>query len=270
MVVVSFHLARFASATAATARVPVDRLALRRVPGLRFGRLLGTGRGRTMSASADLHRWAIFAVWDDEAAAERFRSHPLSRRWDRGDERFDVLLRPLGAHGAWAGTDPLGDDSSTNRGDESNESSTNRSGTRPDGSDESSTNRPRSAPDESNESSTNRSPPPAEPVAVLTRATVRWRHVPPFLRSVPAVDAHLHTADGLLRAVGIGELPVGRQATFSLWRDAEAMTRFAYRTAEHVDVVQRTRDHGWYGEEWFARFEPLAWTGTWDGGHPLG
>ncbi|HEU5081766.1 MAG TPA: hypothetical protein VFU14_00360 [Acidimicrobiales bacterium] len=240
MVVASFHLARFPSATAATARVPVDRLALRRVPGLRFGRLLGTGRGRTMSASADLHRWAIFAVWDDEAAAERFRSHRLSRRWDGAGERFDVLLRPLGAHGAWSRIDPLGDDSSTNRCDESDESPTNRSQH------------------------------PAGPVAVLTRATVRWRHVPAFLRSVPAVDAHLHTADGLLQAVGIGELPVGRQATFSLWRDAEAMTRFAYRSAEHVDVVQRTRDHGWYGEEWFARFQPVAWSGTWDGGRPLG
>lgn len=228
MVVASFHLARFPSATAATGRVPLDRLALRRVPGLRFGRLLGTGQGRTMSASADLHRWAIFAVWDDEAAAERFRSHPLSRRWDRADERFDVLLRPLGAHGAWSGGDPLGD-----------------------------------------ESSTIRSPQPAGPVAVLTRATVRWRHVPAFLRSIPAVDAHLHTVDGLLQTVGIGELPVGRQATFSLWCDSDAMVRFACRSAEHVAVVQRTRDQGWYGEEWFARFEPLAWSGTWDGGRPL-
>ncbi len=244
MVVASFHLARFPSATTATARVPVDRLALRRIPGLRFGRLLGTGRGRTMSASADLHRWAVFAVWDDASAAERFRSHPLSRRWDRADERFDVLLRPLGAHGAWAGTDPLGDDSSTNRS--------------------------RTPLDDSDESSTNRSQRAPGPVAVLTRATVQWRHVPAFLRSVPAVDAHLQGADGLLRAVGIGELPVGRQATFSLWRDAEAMTRFAYRSAEHVDVVHRTRDHGWYGEEWFARFEPVAWSGTWDGTQPLG
>lgn len=246
MVVASFHLARFGSAAAATARVPVDRRALRRVPGLRFGRLLGTGRGRTMSASADLRRWAIFAVWQDEATADRFAGTRLGQRWDGAAERFDVLLRPIGAHGRWSGVDPLvGDDSSTNRSPSPDESSTNRS---PGGGAE--------APD--------------GPIAVLTRATVRWRQLPAFLRAVPTVDAHLATADGLLETVGIGEVPVGRQATFSLWRDASSMQRFAYRAAEHVDVVQRTRDEGWYGEEWFARFAPIRWSGTWDGERPLG
>jgi hypothetical protein len=227
MVVASFHLARFPSALASTARLPVHRLALRRQPGLRFGRVLGTGRGRTMTASADLHRWAVFATWDDDAAARRFVDESLPRWWQSADERFDVLLHPLGAHGSWAGTDPIAG-ADQQRAD------------RDDG-----------------------------PIAVLTRATVRWRALPAFLRAVPPVDAHLHGVGDLLATVGIGELPVGRQATFSLWRDAAAMQRFAYGSAEHAEVVRRTRDEDWYGEEWFARFRPTWWTGTWDGARPL-
>lgn len=221
MVVASFHLVRFASALAPTARVPLDRRTLRTIPGLRFARLLGTGRGRTMTASADLKRWVVFAVWDDRRAAEGFRSHPLWRRWDAADERFDVLLRPLGAHGSWGGANPIAE--------------------------------------------VEAQPAPDGPIAVLTRATVRWRRLPEFLRSVPAVDAHVQSVDGLLQAVGIGEIPVGRQATFSMWRDAAAMQAFAYRSAEHREVIRHTRERDWYGEEWFARFAPISWSGTWDG-----
>lgn len=229
MVVASFHLGRFPSAPAATARVPVHRLALRREPGLRFGRVLGTGRGRTMTASADLRRWAVFATWDDDAAARRFVDGSLARRWRRADERFDVLLEPIGAHGSWGGVDPI-----------------------------------------AGAAASTRDPGGDGPVAVLTRATVRTRSLPAFLRAVPPVDAHLHGVADLLATVGIGERPIGRQATFSLWRDAAAMQRFAYGSAEHADVVRRTREEDWYGEEWFARFRPTWWSGTWEGDRPLG
>ena len=228
MVVASFHLVRLPVGAAARqlCRVPVDRAALRRADGVRFAKLLGTGRGSRMAASADLRRWAVFAVWDDDAALQAFRTgHPLSRRWDAStDERWDVTLLPLGAHGTWDGGDPIA-------------GATPAAG--------------------------------AGPVAVLTRATVRWRQVPTFLRAVPAVDRTLAGTDGLLATVGIGELPVGRQATFSLWRDAEAVRAFAYQRAEHTDVIRRTRDEGWYGEEWFARFRPTGSSGTWDGRDPL-
>ena len=76
-------------------------------------------------------------------------------------------------------------------------------------------------------------PAPGERVAVLTRATIRPRRLVRFYRAVPAVDHALASADGCLRAVGIGEWPVARQATFSLWRDAAAIRDFAFRAGPH-------------------------------------
>lgn len=226
----SFHLTRERATRLplVLAHLGLDRGPLARTPGLRFVRLMGTGRGRTTSLSADLTRTAMFAVWHDADALERFlATSPIQSRWRAADEHYVARLRLIRGGGRWAGTEPL-------------------------------------AAMPLVESA------PTSPVAVLTRADVHRRAWRPFVKAGRPVSEALGRADGVLAAVGIGEAPLGRQATFSLWRDAAALEAFAYGDPAHTDVIRRTRAEGWYGDELFARFAPTTVEGAWDGVDPLG
>ncbi len=205
-----------------------DRPLLRGTGGLRFWRLLGTGRGASMSLGADLHRWALFAVWRGERDLDAFlKRSPIAARWRaEAVESWQVRLTPLASKGRWDGADPFAG---------------------------------AAFPETS----------PGGPLAVLTRASIRPTRLAAFYRAVPEVDRVLREQEGRLASIGVGEWPLARQATFSLWRDADDANAFAYRTAAHSRVIRRVRSHDWYGEELFARFAPYASEGTWDGRDPL-
>jgi len=110
---------------------------------------------------------------------------------------------------------------------------------------------------------------PDGPVMVLTRASIRLLKTPRFWRYVAPVSATIADAPGVRAAIGLGELPVVRQATVSLWDSAQAMQDYAYRSPKHKEVIRLTRQEDWYGEEMFARFRVLRTEGTWDGRNPL-
>ena len=103
------------------------------------------------------------------------------------------------------------------------------------------------------------------PIAAITRARIKphlwWR----FWSSVPPVALDLRSDPGVLFTLGIGEAPVGLQGTFSIWRDAAALSEFAYRRPAHAEVVTRTHELQWYAEEMFTRFQVMDIRGSYDG-----
>jgi hypothetical protein len=54
-----------------------------------------------------------------------------------------------------------------------------------------------------------------------------------------------------------------------VWESVQAMQQYAYRDVRHREVIQLTRQEGWYSEELFARFRVLRSTGTVDGKNPM-
>ena len=103
------------------------------------------------------------------------------------------------------------------------------------------------------------------PVAVLTRARIRPSKLPSFLRQTRKAKKALKDQEGLWLSIGVGEVPLLYQATFSIWRNAEAIQQYAYRTPAHAKVVRQTHEKQWYIEEMFTRFHILSVTGTWQG-----
>ena len=107
------------------------------------------------------------------------------------------------------------------------------------------------------------------PVAVLTRATIRFAKLKGFWSNVNGVANKMTDAEGFIASIGIGEAPVYRQATFSIWQSIDDVKKFAYGSKDHAEVIKKTRTGNWYSEELFARFKPIASFGTINGKNPL-
>jgi hypothetical protein len=193
------------------------------LPGLRFGKMLGSGGGKGFSVWPDFGTYGLLAVWEDEAAARAFfDGHPLCAAYrERCSAWWTVYMQAAKAHGQWDGQEPF----------------------------------PIGLPFDENRL-----------VGVITRATIHPRHLLRFWRFVPSASRSIQGREGLLFAIGIGELPIVQQATFSLWENSRLMQQYAYRSPHHKEVVRRTRELGWYKEELFARFHPYRSEGKWDGG----
>jgi heme-degrading monooxygenase HmoA len=203
---------------------------LQKVAGLQFFQLLGSGAANGFGFLPNFDRYGFMAVWADEAAAQAFfESHPL---WAKYQAR---------SRETWtAELAPLRSHGLWNK-----VNPFDYKAELPTLLDE------------------------AGPVAVLTRASIRLTKAPRFWRYVEPTSRVLATTPGVQLAIGLGELPLVRQATFSVWESVAAMQQYAYRDAGHREVIQLTRRENWYSEELFARFRVLRSTGTVDGVNPL-
>ncbi len=104
---------------------------------------------------------------------------------------------------------------------------------------------------------------PFAPIAVITRGTIKTKHVFNFHKSSRMASRALEAAKGCIFSVGIGEVPLVQQVTFSLWENEEAMKNYAYKNPAHLEVIKKTRELGWFSEELFARFQVLRTEGSW-------
>ncbi len=99
------------------------------------------------------------------------------------------------------------------------------------------------------------------PIAALTRASIKPAQAAAFWRKAPPAQADLENAEGCLLAAGLGEAPLLRQATFSVWCGVDDMDRYARRGA-HLDAIKAAHRHGYFSESMFARFVPVDMRGT--------
>ena len=106
------------------------------------------------------------------------------------------------------------------------------------------------------------------PVAALTRATIRLRSARRFWRHEPAISRAICSDPNVMFKIGIGELPLMRQATFSIWPDTKSMAEFARADGPHARAIRAVRDGGLFKEELYARFHVDAVEGRWAGMTP--
>ncbi len=101
-------------------------------------------------------------------------------------------------------------------------------------------------------------------IAALTRASIRLHRAAAFWRMAPAAQRDVEQASGCRLGVGLGEAPLLRQATFTLWDSAAHMDAYARRGA-HLQAIRAAQAGGHFSESMFVRFVPLAQSGQWKG-----
>ena len=104
------------------------------------------------------------------------------------------------------------------------------------------------------------------PLAVLTRASIHPAKATAFWRHAPAAQASLDAAQGCLLAAGLGEAPLVRQCTFSLWQDEPSMLAYTGESA-HQQASAAAWRQKFFSESLFVRMRVLRMAGWWKGRH---
>lgn len=197
------------------------------LPGLRLAKALGSGFEGGFGLRPSRSRQGAFVLFDSEAAADAFiaNSPTVQAFRQRSTELCVAKLRAWSSRGHWGGQQ------------------LHPSAVVP------------------SEGSAGRMD---VPVAALTRASIRPRKALDFWRLAPAAQNSLAHAPGCLLAVGLGEAPLLRQATFSLWESVAAMDAYA-RSGAHLDAIRASSRHAHFSESMFVRFTPVSVQGRWNG-----
>jgi hypothetical protein len=103
-----------------------------------------------------------------------------------------------------------------------------------------------------------------QPVAALTRASIRPTKARQFWKKQPASERSLALAAGCVMATGVGEAPVFRQATFTVWESVAHMDAYA-RTGAHMEAIKASARGAFFSESMFVRFVPHDISGVYKG-----
>ncbi|RFO97023.1 hypothetical protein DIC66_11090 [Rhodoferax lacus] len=208
------------------------------VPGLRFTKIMGSGHGGGFGLRPSATHQGLVFVLDDQTSAQAFcSSTELQAFVGRAREHWLGQLAVTSIRGQW-------DQQSW--------------GVTPE-------ERLSSAPAVP-QSDANASAVPGLPVAVLTRGSIRPAKAMSFWRYAPPAQADLGQAAGCQLAMGLGEAPLVRQCTFSVWDDTASMVAYAHQGA-HRQAIAAANRHDFFSESMFARMRVLRMSGVWCGRH---
>jgi hypothetical protein len=198
-----------------------------RTPGLVYADMLAAAKlGPAILPRPRPSRVALFAVWRDDAALDRFLvDDPISAALAPGSS---VRLRPVRVSGAWTGLPSLVETETETE--------------------------PSAAGDEDD-----------EPVAVLTYGRLKLHRLASFLVASARAEADVVEHPALVSGTGLTRLP-RLVSTFSLWRSAAAMRDYAHHGAGHTAALRAVGKRDFHHESIFIRFRPYAATGDWTAG----
>ncbi len=192
-------------------RFLLGRFGLRRMRGLCFAKVLGSGHQGGFGLNPSFSRHGLFCLFSGRDAADAFvhsdwlrRMAPHVRDWQW------FMLEAYSSRGRWSG----------------------------------------------HEIRASATEPVDGPVVSLTRASIRWSRALRFWRLAPPAEAALAGVRGCRLSVGLGEAPVVRQATFTIWESQAAMNAYA-RSGAHGAAIRAARDGNHFSESMFVRWRLL-------------
>jgi hypothetical protein len=106
--------------------------------------------------------------------------------------------------------------------------------------------------------------PSSGPIASLTRASIKPTRAFSFWSKAPSAQTDLEQSPGCLISAGVGEAPVLRQATFTVWQSQAAMDAYA-RSGAHLAAIKAAMQGDYFSESMFVRFQPFDAEGSWKG-----
>jgi len=172
------------------------------VPGLQFVKVMGSGHGGGFGLRPSSTHQGLVMVFRDELSAQDFREGVTAQAFvERAREHWFGTMAVTSIRGQWDQQSWSVTPAECLNGEHEEPSIANM------------------------------------PVAVLTRGSIRPAKAIAFWRYSPPAQADLERASGCQLAMGLGEAPLVRQCTFSVWDDTESLVAYAHQGAHRQAIA---------------------------------